>query len=400
MSKLTRKVINLLIFSSISSSFWAIYRVVFNLFLRDLGYTNQFIGRMTSFEMLGAAIIGILIGILGDRIGKKKMIIISSISFGILLLIRSTFPYKNILLVLGFLNGGFMTSRRLLLDSYLMDVTDSSIRGAAFGYNFAIFMASGVLGNFIGGFMGEYLGLRLTLYITGVCYAISPILLRKLPESVRDKRVTLKKVLDFSQYNKEEKYILKYYLLRTAAISFGAGLFVNFGNIIYKDLFNMSPSLIGISLSIAQFGAAAGSALSPVLGKRFGPFKYTFILNGIVIPLIISLGFIRNPFIFIGIYALRFTFMNMTNPVETSSVLSALPKNRVTSIYSLRNAANFLTRSLAAFIFGIVSILPNGYTFLFLISSVFYTAALIFMYKLFVPLRKNGVLHQLYSNNS
>ena len=365
-----------------------------------MGYTNQFIGRMTSFEMLGAAIIGILIGILGDRIGKKKMIIICAIGFGILLLIRSTFPYKNILLIFGFLNGGFMASRRLLLDSYLMDVTDSSIRGAAFGYNFAIFMASGVLGNFVGGFMGEYLGLRLTLYITGICYAISPILLKNLPESVRDKRVTLQKVLDFSQYNKEEKYILKYYLFRTAAISFGAGLFVNFGNIIYKDLFNMSPSLIGISLSIAQFGAAAGSALSPVLGKKFGPFKYTFILNGLVIPLIISLGFIRNPFIFVGIYALRFTFMNMTNPVETSSVLSTLPKNRVTSIYSLRNAANFLTRSLAAFIFGIVSILPNGYTFLFLISSVFYTAALIFMYKLFVPLRKNGVLHQLYSNNS
>lgn len=129
MSKLTQKVINLLIFSSISSSFWAIYKVVFNLFLRDLGYTNQFIGQMTSFEMLGAAILGILIGILGDRIGKKKMIIISSLSFGILLLIRSTFPYKNILLVFGFLNGGFMTSRRLLLDSYLMDVTDSSTRG-------------------------------------------------------------------------------------------------------------------------------------------------------------------------------------------------------------------------------------------------------------------------------
>lgn len=400
MIKLPGKVVNLLIFSSISSTFWAIYKVVFNLFLRDIGYTNQFIGRMTSFEMLGAAIIGIIIGVLGDKIGKKKMILISSLGFGILLLIRSSFPYEYILLVLGFINGGFMTSRQLLLNSYLVDVTDHSIRGAAFGYNFAIFMASGVLGNFIGGFMGEYIGLRTTLYITGVCYAISPIFLRKVPESLGDKGLTLKKVFDFSQYNKEEKYIIKFYLLRTMTIAFGAGLFVNFGNVIYKDLFDMSPALIGISLSIAQFGAAMGSALSPKLSKKFGPFKYTFFLNGLVVPLIISLGFIRNPFIFVGFYALRFTFMNMTNPVETTSVLSSMPQNRVTSINSLRNSANFLIRSLAATVFGVVSVLPNGYTYLFLISSIFYLIALLFMYKLYIPLKKNGILQKLYSNNS
>ena len=400
MIKLPSKVISLLIFSSISSSFWAIYKVVFNLFLGDIGYTNQFIGQVTSVEMLGSAILGIIIGILGDKIGKKKMLLISSMGFGILILIRSIFPYKFILLFLGFISGGFMSSRTLLLNSYIIDITDHSIRGTAFGYNFAIFMGSGVLGNFVGGYMGEYLGLKATLYITGICYAVSPIFLRKISESTGDKNISFKKVFDFSEYNKDERYIIKFYLLRTIAVAFGAGLFVNFGSVIYRDLFDMSPSLIGISLSIAQFGAAVGSALSPILSKRFGPFKYTFILNSLVIPLIIGLGFIRIPLLFIVLYALRFTFMNMTTPVETSSVLSSLPKSRITSINSLKNAANFLTRSLAATIFGVVSMLPQGYTYLFLISSVFYAIALFFMHKLFIPLKKSGILNKLYKNNS
>ncbi|PNR96988.1 MFS transporter [Petrotoga sp. 9PWA.NaAc.5.4] len=400
MIKLPSKVISLLIFSSISSSFWAIYKVVFNLFLGDIGYTNQFIGQVTSVEMLGSAILGIIIGILGDKIGKKKMLLISSMGFGILILIRSIFPYKFILLFLGFISGGVMSSRTLLLNSYIIDITDHSIRGTAFGYNFAIFMGSGVLGNFVGGYMGEYFGLKATLYITGICYAVSPIFLRKISESTGDKNISFKKVFDFSEYNKDERYIIKFYLLRTIAVAFGAGLFVNFGSVIYRDLFDMSPSLIGISLSIAQFGAAVGSALSPILSKRFGPFKYTFILNSLVIPLIIGLGFIRIPLLFIVLYALRFTFMNMTTPVETSSVLSSLPKSRITSINSLKNAANFLTRSLAATIFGVVSMLPQGYTYLFLISSVFYAIALFFMHKLFIPLKKSGILNKLYKNNS
>ena len=400
MIKLPSKVISLLIFSSISSSFWAIYKVVFNLFLGDIGYTNQFIGQVTSVEMLGSAILGIIIGILGDKIGKKKMLLISSMGFGILILIRSIFPYKFILLFLGFISGGFMSSRTLLLNSYIIDITDHSIRGTAFGYNFAIFMGSGVLGNFVGGYMGEYLGLKATLYITGICYAVSPIFLRKISESTGDKNISFKKVFDFSEYNKDERYIIKFYLLRTIAVAFGAGLFVNFGSVIYRDLFDMSPSLIGISLSIAQFGAAVGSALSPILSKRFGPFKYTFILNSLVIPLIVGLAFLRIPLLFIVLYALRFTFMNMTTPVETSSVLSSLPKSRITSINSLKNAANFLTRSLAATIFGVVSMLPQGYTYLFLISSVFYAIALFFMHKLFIPLKKSGILNKLYKNNS
>ncbi|MDN5343137.1 MAG: hypothetical protein PWP28_2012 [Oceanotoga sp.] len=391
---------NLILYSFCSSIFWAIYKVVFNLYLRNIGFENDFIGTITSIEMIGSAFLGILIGVLGDRFGKKKLLYFASYGFGLLLFLRVTFPIKTFLLTLSFFSGGFMTSRMMLLNSYIIDITDNSIRGKAFGFNFGVTMGSGLFGNFLGGFLGEFIGFKITLYISAIAYIISNILLYNIPESDKNENTKFKDIFNISDFKEDELYILKYYYIRTFMISFGAGLFVNFGNLIFKDLFDMPPTLIGISLSIAQFGAAMGSIFSPVFSKKIGPMKYVMVLSGLVVPLIISLGFVKSAYLFVILYALRFSFMNMTNPVTMTVVLSSLPKNKVTTINSFRESFNFFARSIAAIMFGLIVSLPNGYTWLFLISSIFYFFAFIVLFKLFKPIKKGKILEELYGNNS
>ncbi len=396
---MSKNLTNLIFYSFISSVSWAIYKVVFNLFLRDIGFGNDFIGQITSIEMIGSAIIGIIIGILGDRFGKKKMLFISSLGFGLLLIARISFPTQEVLYTLSFFSGGFMTSRMLLLNSYIVDITEHSVRGKAFGFNFGVMMGSGLFGNFIGGVMGEFIGLRSTLFIAAFAYVLSILLIFKVPESLGNKDRTLKEIFDLSEFTSDQKEIVKYYFLRTFSISFGAGLFVNFGNLIFKDMFDMSPAIIGIALSIAQFGAAMGSILSPKLGKKFGPFRYMKTLSLVVVPLIISLGFVGNPYLFTGLYAIRFSFMNMTNPVGMTIVLSSLPKDKVTTINSIRNSLNFVSRSVAAVMFGVIVALPSGYTYLFLIASIFYFIGYLMLKKMFNPIKKGKILHELYGND-
>lgn len=396
---MSKNLTNLIFYSFISSVSWAIYKVVFNLFLRNIGFGNDFIGQITSIEMLGSAIIGIIIGVLGDRYGKKKMLFISSLGFGILLIARISFPTEQVLYFLSFFSGGFMTSRMLLLNSYIVDITEHSVRGKAFGFNFGLMMGSGVFGNFVGGFMGEFIGLKTTLFIAAFAYVFSIALISKVPESSGEKGRTIKEIFDLSDFTSEQKEIVKYYFLRTFSISFGAGLFVNFGNLIFKDMFDLNPSMIGIALSIAQFGAAVGSMLSPKLGKKFGPFKYMKVLSLVVVPLIISLGFVGNPYVFTILYAFRFSFMNMTNPVGMNIVLSSMPKEKVTTINSIRNSLNFVSRSVAAIMFGVIVSLPLGYTYLFLIASIFYFIGYLMLIKMFKPIQKGKILYELYGND-
>jgi len=397
---LSKKIRELILFSFLSSVSWSIYKVIFNLFLRDIGFDNNFIGRITSFEMIGSAILGIIIAIIGDKYGKKKTLFTISIGFGILLFLKVNFPVPNFLLSIAFLSGSFQTSRMMLLNSYLIDLTDVGNRGKTFGINFGVMMGSGLFGNFLGGLLGDIAGFKNALLIAAILYISSNILLCKVPESKKTKNLKFKEVFDISAFTPVEKHVVKYHLLKSFFIAFGAGLFVNFGNIIFMDLFDMSASMIGFALSIAQLGAGIGSMLSHKISKKMGPYKFASFFYFIVIPLIISLGFLKNPYMFTIFYAVRFSFLNMTNPVITTVVLSNIPSNRVTTINSWRNSVDHISRAFAAFVFGIIVSLPSGYTWLFLISSVFYALGLVCLVKMFKPLRKGTSLKDLYGNNA
>jgi len=187
------------------------------------------------------------------------------------------------------------------------------------------------------------------------------------------------------------------YLISTFTVGFGAGLFIHFGNLIFKDLFSMNPTMIGIALSIAQAGTAVGAALSPLLSKKFGALNYTGILQFFVVPLIIGLAYVRDPYMFTVLYALRFSFMNMTSPVMSNIVLSNLPKNKITAINSLNNLLNNLTRTVATALFGIiVGSTVSGYKILFLISGLFYFINFIVFMFIFMPLKNDEKTMNLY----
>ncbi|APT76033.1 hypothetical protein LN42_06290 [Marinitoga sp. 1137] len=374
----------------------SIYRVVFNLFLRDIGYTNSFISHITSLEMIGSAILGLFIGIAGDKFGKKIMLLISSLVFTTILLFRVFHPSENILLLTAFLNGGFLTSRMILLNSLIVDITTHENRGKYFGYNFGLVMGSGLVGNLIGGTMGEFLGLGNALVFTAMLHLSSNIFLIFIHESEHRQTLRLKDLFNLKDFDKLQYHIVKIHLIRTFLIGFGAGLFVNFGNIIFKDLFNLQPTMIGAALAFAQFGAAVGSIFSSKISRKIGAYQFSLIMNILVIPLIISFAFVRDPYAFTVLYALRFSFMNMTNPVSTTIVMSYIPQKKVTTISSIRNFLNFISRSLAAVVFGFITSLSNGYTYLFLVSSVFYIISLYFLIELFRPIKKDKIFLNLY----
>ncbi|WGS64008.1 MFS transporter [Marinitoga aeolica] len=388
---------NLLYYTFLSSVAQSIYRIVFNLFLRDIGFNNTFISHITSLEMIGSAFLGLVIGIMGDKYGKKLMLIVSSIIFALITFLRVSFPTEHMLLYTALINGGVLTSRMILLNSLIVDITTHDNRGKYFGYNFGIFMGSGLIGNLIGGTIGEFLGFGTALFITGVTHLSSNLFLFLVHENKEHhSNISIKEIFNLNDFSKLQSHIVKIHLIRTFLIGFGAGLFVNFGNVIFKDLFNMQPTMIGIALAFAQLGASLGSIFSSKLSRKFGAYQFTFFMNILVIPLIISFAMVRDPYVFTLLYALRFSFMNMTNPVSTTIIMSYIPQNKITTISSFRNFLNFIARSLAALMFGYITSFSSGYSYLFLISAVFYFVSLILLKNLFKPILNDEIFLKLY----
>jgi len=393
---LNKNINKLLFYSLLAGITGSMYSVIFNLYLRDIGIENKFISNMTSLELFGSAILGLLLGIAGDKFGKSFFLKFLTISVGFFLIIRAVFPYSYVLFIISFLNGGFMAGRAIIINTLMVENTDTSSRGKAFGYLIAINMGTGLFGNSFGGFLGDHIGLQNTLIISGLLFLCSSLPIITLHDRNRNNE-SIKQIFDFSSLNISERKIMSGYLISTFTVGFGAGLFIHFGNLIFKDLFSMNPTMIGIALSIAQAGTAVGAALSPLLSKKFGALNYTGILQFFVVPLIIGLAYVRDPYMFTVLYALRFSFMNMTSPVMNNIVLSNLPKNKITAINSLNNLLNNLTRTVATALFGIiVGSTVSGYKILFLISGLFYFINFIVFMFIFMPLKNDEKTMNLY----
>ncbi|ANQ54255.1 MFS transporter [Thermosipho sp. 1063] len=341
-----------------------IYQVLFNLYLKNLGYQNDIIGTIMSVNLWGSAILGLIIGILSDKYGRKKMLFVVQPLVSLFAILRLNPSNLMLLYVFSFLFGGFNASIRLLTDVFLVENTHHKNRAKYFGLNFGVNMFTGVLGNGIGGFLGDLLGFRFTMILAMVLrfFSILPVM------NIIENKVKVENV----KLNEFQKKIFAFYIFSTASVGFGAGLFIHFGNVIFYDLFSLTATFIGFILALAQLGTSIGSTFSHKLGKKFGAAKVLMLSNMVVPILILLLAFIREPITFTTIYIGRFTIMNMVNPIFNTLVLSYLPSNILASSTGIRNFANNVSRAFAAILFSVLALSSKGYMIIFLISSVFY----------------------------
>ncbi|QTA38068.1 MFS transporter [Thermosipho ferrireducens] len=366
-----------------------IYQVLFNLYLKNLGYNNEIVGTIMSYNLWGGAILGLLIGFLADKFGRKKVILFTQI-FIVIFGIWRLFPTSFLsLYITSFLYGGFNVTSRILSNVFLVDYTHYGNRAKFFGLNFGTVMFTGVIGNALGGMLGDLFGFKSIMILAMLLRIFALVPIWSLKENTRRSNIKIK----LTGYQKK---VFAYYLFSTMSVGFGAGLFIHFGNVIFYDLFSMSATLIGFVLALAQFGTSLGATFSHKLGKKFGAAKLLLISHFSVPILILLMAFIREPVSFTSIYIARFTIMNMVNPIFSTLILSFLPSNILASTSGLNNFVNNAMRGVAAILFANITRTLNGYWVIFLISSIFYLANALVTLQFYKHI--NGRDKKLYSN--
>jgi len=130
--------------------------------------------------------------------------------------------------------------------------------------------------------------------------------------------------------------------------------------------------VIGLILAFAQLATSLGAMFSYKIGRKFGDMN-VLIFSYVFVPiLIVLLSFTREPITFTSVYILRFAVMNMVGPLLSSVVFSHIPMNIVSSINGVNNFLNNVSRALSAVLFSVLTKFENGYTLIFIISSIFY----------------------------
>lgn len=363
------------IFTAITSFAGQIYGVVFNLFLRYSGLSNLEIGKVTSAGLWGSAVLGTFLSFLIDKVDKKRFL-------QFLLLVQVLTQFLRIFLlsaewqvVLNFASGAVSSAISIIITASMIVSTPAKNRVVLFGSNFSISMITGVFGNLLGGAISDVVGLRSTMLLGAIIYSMSFLTVKKLS-------TTNQQILEKIQFSSLQKDILWYYLLSNLFVGFGAGLFISFGNLMLNDLFAMSTTIIGLVMALTQVATGVGGVMNHSLEKRFGSTKVLLFCYTFVVPLMISLAFIRNPVIFCLLYIIRFMLMNMVSPIFSVLIFSNLPVQYLSITNGIGNLLNNSSRAVAALLYGYIVNDSSDYKKLLLISAMFYLMNALLTYSL------------------
>ncbi|TFH63029.1 sugar porter family MFS transporter [Peribacillus frigoritolerans] len=172
------------------------------------------IGWITSSLMFGAIFGGAMAGQLSDRLGRRKMILISSIIFAVGSILAGISPHNGILfmIVARILLGLAVGAASALVPAYMSEMAPARLRGRLSGINQTM-IVSGMLLSYIVAYLLKDLpgtmAWRLMLSLAALPALILFIGVSRLPESprflIKNKKIDeARKVLGYIRPNKEQ----------------------------------------------------------------------------------------------------------------------------------------------------------------------------------------------------
>ncbi|WP_062104876.1 MFS transporter [Bacillus niameyensis] len=380
-----------------------VFMVIYNFYIRELGFQDQMNGQVISMTSLATAIILIPAGILSDRAGRKKMILFGILLTGCSLFLRSVIEPQTLLLSAAFLTGLFQAFMQVSLIPLLSENSRPEERVRLFALHFGIMTASNVIGNLLGGILTDTFGLyysslvsiRITLLIGSLIFITGFIPIMKIVENREATTHIQQTNVNMLRTIKLQKYSVKMIFLFAVAqlfIGFGAGLVIPYLNLYFQDRFEASNSLIGLIISLGQAATAVAMFIGPIVVKRIGEVRAVVFLQLASLPFLLLTGFTNSLLLATIGFLFRQALMNAGNPIQMSLMMSKVDD----SVKGFANSVNQMVFNLGWALMGPVSmgIVTNngaykGYALVFSITCVLYLVGSTYFFIAFKSIEKN-----------
>ncbi len=303
----------------------SVFSLLFNLYLKDFGYSETVIGHILSAGALGAAVVAVPAAMIIERFHLKHILILgtllSSISYGL----QVFFQDIQFILFFSFTATMFITVYRVSVAPFFMRNSTPAERIHLFSLSYAIMMFSQLLGFFLGGFLPKLtmgLGLagslteayRLSLYTSIVLTMISVIPFL----SIEQRPVPRIKSTFAERIRRYNWGIILRLMIPKIFVGMGAGLVIPFMNLYFKIVFKLQAETIGIYFSILQVFMFFGMLSAPFLTRRFGMIKSIVLTELLSVPFMLTLALTHNLPLAVMAFILRGTLMNMNIPISSN----------------------------------------------------------------------------------
>jgi len=379
----------LTIVSSIGFAFsWGINDVIFNLYLIERGFAEDFIGFLLSISLFVTAAIAIFAGVYTDRKSRKNTLLAGSSLILVATAFLYTTPSPVMLLIAQAIIGVGWALQNVAYTPYTVSVTTEEERVHLFSVRFGFWIIANFFGYIIGGYLPElwlYFGFASTLmasYQLTLYTGLIPLFLSMLAIFPMTKDAPTPEELTFNIRNLENSSFIWKYTSHWTITGLGAGFFIMFMNIFFNKAFSVDSSTIGLIFGINTVVLASANFLYPILTERIGKTWTIIGSQSLSIPFLLMLSWSPNIGVAALAYISRNVFMNVQLPVMEVFFMEGLKKEEQSTAMGLINSGDALARGVGTNMGGIL--LAAGMVRApFAFASLFYIIGVILFYWFF-----------------
>ena len=372
---------------------FSVFWLLFNLYLKEIGYGEGKIGSVIAASSVGTVLIAIPAAIVIDRFKIKYILMIAALLNATALVGQAMSTSLLPLRMMSGLSGAMWTVHFIAASPFFMRNSTPDERPYLFGVNMALSRFAGFIGALAGGYIPAELaergvaliyGYRYTLVSAGVLAAMA--IFAYLP--VKSKKPTSEK-LSFSHYFGARtlattgKLIVPLFL-----VGMGAGLVIPFLNLYFLQRFGLESDVIGRIFSIGSLFAVTGFLIGPALAKRMGLIKTVVVTQLLSIPFFLILAFTHHLYVAIIAFMFRGALMNMAWPMYNNFAMEMVPEKNQAGANSVLSLGWNLSWMVSTSLGGVI-IEKSGFKTVMLTTIVVYIASSLSAWILF---RKHGAI--------
>lgn len=376
---------------------YAVAGVIFNLYLKEAGFQEGFIGGMLSLSGLAFGLFAIPAALYSDKAGRKRSMLGAGFLGSLFLLVRALTASRGLLVASSFLGGLAMTVYTISTAPFMMENSRPDERTHLFSLSFAVTLMAGVLGNLAGGELPEILGLlaknldKLWLYritlVAGSAVAFASL----YPLSRMDENPTGGKSESGPIWggNKKDWELIGKFSWCNLWVGLGAGLVIPFFNLYFAQRFHSTSGQIGAYFSVAQVTTALAVMAGPQLARKMGKVKTVVLMELLSLPFLVTLGAVDN-FLTLAVVAfwMRASLMQMSSPISNAFTMEALPQKMRATANSITAMAWNLSWALSTAFSGWM-MQRYGYSVPYYLTAFCYAVSAVSYYLFFVKVEKN-----------
>lgn len=327
-------------------------------------------------------------GMMSDRVGRKRMIIIGFIIFSISTFCTGLAKNFEILLLFRGLTG---LSGAMIMPSIFALVGDKvtyESRGKAMGTIMGAMIGSTVIGVPIGAFLSEIGNWQWTFYSIGLLTLFLTLLINHILRNEKEREdvhVSLTEMVDAPLKMTVVNISVLFALLATFLWTIGLHGMFSYIGVYYENNFGISVGKIGIVIFLAGVGSVAGNILGGKLADKIGK-KSVIVIASIVSSISVMLFSLstENLVIAIIVHIIWSLFIGFGQASLTALISELKPAVRGT-VMALNSSAMYIGMTIAS---GVASLaISNGFPF-FSLGTICAIASLLVLPIIFVLVKE------------